>query len=434
MHLSVVGVNFRNTPVELREKLSFRPADIGGVVAAMHERSASTELLLLSTCNRTELYAAGGDGGTAPERLAELLLGSLDGACRRLEKHLYVHRQRDALAHLISVASGLDSMVAGETEILGQVRHAYEAAQAAGSAGSQISQIMQRVLKVAKRVRTETEIARGRVSVGSIAVDLAEKVFSDLAGRTVMIVGAGKVNEQTLRNLMEKGVGEALVLNRSLARSRALAERHGGTAVPFARLEECLARADIVVSSTAAPHYVIRPEAARRAMASRCRRPLFLIDLAVPRDIDPAVGEIDNVHLHDIDDLQKLGGENLVRRQAAFAHARRIIEEEISEAAGLFRAEELGSVMRRIDAKAERIAEGEMKRAFAKQSVAPLPGACDHCRQEIRTMLHRAMNKMTADSKRALNEAVGGDRWNEFAEIVERLMGIDAGTDDRDTE
>ncbi len=428
MHLTVVGINFHNTPVELLEKLSIRPLDVPTVLERMRSRCPPVELLLLSTCNRTELYAAGSEAQDSFAQLTELLLGQVGDCRRQLQPYLYHWQGQEALAHLMKVAASLDSMVVGETEILGQVKQAYEAAQAAGTIGGCLAPVMQRVLKVAKRVRAETAVARGRVSVGSVAVELVEMVFADLAAKTVLVVGTGEVSEQTLKHLVEKGVKEAMVLSRSTERGRALASRYGGVVVAFERLAEYLPRADIVVSSTGAPHFVIHAAAVGRAMLARDQRPMFLIDLAVPRDIEPATGELENVHLCDIDDLQKLAGENLARRQAAVAQALEIVGEEVLEAADLFRGrgERLGAVVRRIDAKSERIAESELKRAFAKQAVAPIPGTCDHCREEIRNMLHRAMSKMTADSKRALNQAARSERWDEFAELVERLFGEDA--------
>ena len=271
----------------------------------------------------------------------------------------------------------------------------------------------------------QTDIARGRVSVGSVAVELAEKVFNDLSSKTAMIVGAGEVSEQTLKSLVDRGVREALVLNRSVERGRALADRYGGTAIPFDRLEEYLARADIVISSTGAPHCIIHADAVRRAVLNRHQRPVFLIDLAVPRDVEPAVGDLENVYLYDIDDLQKAADENLALRHAAVDKARQIVDEEVKDAAILFRAESLGAVMRKIDEKAQRIADSEFRRAFAKPGVAAIPGTCDHCREEVRNMLRRAMSKMTAESKKALNEAAKDERWDEYAKIVERLLGLD---------
>ncbi|OGV63388.1 MAG: glutamyl-tRNA reductase [Lentisphaerae bacterium RIFOXYB12_FULL_65_16] len=424
MNLSVVGINFRTTPVALRERLSFSADAMPAALAHLSRQLPRAELLLLSTCNRTELYAAAPDESVSCDLLIDLLLIGIDGADQALRASFYRKERLEALAHFITVASSLDSMIVGETEILGQVKRAYDAAVASETVGRVLDPLVQRVFKVAKRVRAETDISRGRVSVGSVAVELAEEVFEDLSSKTVMIVGAGEVGEQTLKHLVDKGVKEALVLNRSVERGRALADQYGGTAVAFDRLEEYLARADIVITSTGAPHCIIHADAMRRAVLNRHQRPVFLIDLAVPRDVEPAVGDLDNVYLYNIDDLQKVADDNLALRQASVDAARRIIEEEVAEAAALFRAGTLGAVMKRIDEKAERIAESEFTRAFAKQTVAPIPGTCDRCRDEIRHMLRRAMGKMTADTKKALNEAAREGRWDEYADVVERLLGL----------
>jgi glutamyl-tRNA reductase len=424
MNLAVVGIHFRTTPVEVREHLSVQPADVPAALARLCARLPHTELLLLSTCNRTELYAVSPDAEVNPDTLIDLLLAGGRDVQESFRECFYRKAGEAALAHLMTVAASLDSMVVGEAEILGQVKQAHAAAVAAGSLGPHLESLVQRAFKVAKRVRAETDLARGHVSVGSVAAELVAKVFEDLRTKTVMIVGAGEVSEQTLKHLVDKGVGDALVLNRSIERSRLLADRYGGTAVSFDRLDEYLSRADIVVSSTGAPHSIISAAAVQRAVTARRNRPVFLIDLAVPRDIQAAAAEIENVYLYNIDDLQKVADENLARRHDAVAAARRIVAEELAAAATLFRAGSLGAVMRRIDAKAERIADTELKRVFAKPGVAPLPGTCDHCREEIRTMLHRALNKMNADTKKALNEAARDGRWDDYAEIMEHLLGV----------
>ena len=251
MNLAAIGINFRTAPVELRERLAFPVAGVPRELSRLRDELPETELMLLSTCNRTELYAAAREIDV--DALIAALLGDDDGDMAGLGKLFYVMRGQDAAEHLMSVAVSLDSLVVGETEILGQVKQAYRLAADEGTAGRVLNTVLQQVFRVAKRVRTETEISRGRVSVGSIAVDLAQKVFDDIATKTVMVIGAGEMGEQTVGSLVDRGVTEILVANRSQERGQAVADRYDGRAVRLDRLADFLPRADMVISSTSAP-------------------------------------------------------------------------------------------------------------------------------------------------------------------------------------
>lgn len=430
MNLVAIGINFKTAPLELRERISYSGDEAKKALLALKSRFADNEFFLLSTCNRTELYVAGRSGLDA-EELARSFLSNGRALDAGVHKHLYFKESEEAMEHLLTVAASLDSLVVGETEILGQVKQAYEMAREAGTAGKILNVLLQQVFRVSKRVRTETALSLGRVSVGSIAVDLAARVFDDLASKVVMIVGAGKVGEQTIKTLVAKGVKESYVVNRSLTRGRAIADRYGSIALPFDQLPEFLARAAIVVSSTSAPHCVIRADMVRDAMRLRRARPMLLIDLAVPRDIDDSVGDIDDVYLYNIDDLQGISSDNLASRRDAMEHARQIIREEAAAVAARAQAQAVGiaELMRKLDSTVAEIKEAEVTRVFAKESVAPLGEACDRCRDEICNMLHRALSKMAAGPKKALHQAARDGRWDELAQFAAEMYGIEEPSD-----
>jgi glutamyl-tRNA reductase len=427
MDLLAVGANFRTSPLRLRERLSFPAARVPEVLRRLQADLPDSELLLLSTCNRTEVYAAGPAAAAGGEPLIAALLRHAGEADPEMSRLFYVKHGLQAIEHLMTVATSLDSLVVGETEILGQVKQAFQAATDAGTVGRALSALLQQVFRVAKRVRSETEICRGRVSVGSVAVDLAGKVFGDLSAKTVLVVGTGKIGEQTLRSLTERGVRETCVLNRSIEHSRAVADRYGGIAIEFDRLEDFLPKADIVISATNAPHYVIRADVVRAGARVRHDRPWLLIDLAVPRDIDPAAGDVPNVYLYNVDDLQGITSQNLARRQDALELAQDIIREEAAEVLANFRAESLGLAifMRHLDEAMAEIEQTELTRAFAKGKVAPLGLECQQCRDEIRVMLHRALAKMAAGPKGALNEAARNGNWDIYSRVAARMYGVE---------
>ena len=430
MNLLAVGVNFRTSPLRLRERLSFPAARVPEVLRRLQADLPDTELLLLSTCNRTEVYAAGSVAEAGSEALIAALLRQADETDPDLSRLFYVKSGLQAIEHPMTVATSLDSLVVGEAEILGQVKQAFQTATETATVGRALSALLQQVFRVAKRVRSETEICRGRVSVGSVAVDLADKVFGDLSTKTVLIVGTGKIGEQTLRSLADRGVRETCVLNRSIEHSRAVADRYGGIAIEFDRLEEFLPRADIVISATSAPHYVIRAEAVRAGARVRHNRPWLLIDLAVPRDIEPSAGDVPNVYLYNVDDLQGITSQNLARRQEAIELAQVIVREEAAEVMANFRAESLGLAvfMRHLDEAMAEIEQTEIVRAFAKGKVAPLGPECQQCRNEIRIMLHRALAKMAAGPKSALNQAARNGDWDIYSRVAARMYGVETTT------
>jgi glutamyl-tRNA reductase len=328
MSIVVLGLNHRTSPVTVRERFAFAENEIPDALGRMRATGFVEEAVILSTCNRVEVYAAGAlEPGEMETRLRAFLFSSrrFEG---RLTDELYTHRETECLEHLFKVASGLDSMLLGETEILGQLKQAYDLALQHRYTGKFLNKAFQRAFNVAKQIRSSTNIQRGSVSVGSVAVELAEKIFTKLTERDVMVIGAGDTGEKTARALLSRGARSILVSNRSYEKAVALAAELGGRAVDFANWAGEFGRVDIIVSSTAAPHYVLDRKKLEPLMKLRRNRPLLLIDIAVPRDIEPEVNLMPDVYLYNIDDLQAIADQSLQQRKAEIAHCEEIIRQK----------------------------------------------------------------------------------------------------------
>jgi len=329
MSIVVIGLSHRSAPVELRERFAFEEARVPEALRELREAGITTEGVVLSTCNRVEIYAA---TPLAPEtafsRIRDFLIAhhAYDGA---LGDELYTLAEPSSLHHLFKVAAGLDSMVIGETEIFGQLKKAYDLAFTHKHTGASLNKAFQRAFNVAKHIRTATNIQRGSVSVMSAAVELAEKIFTDLAEHEVMVIGAGETSEKTARALQSRGVKKITVTNRSPEKAEALAKELNGRTVPFEKWPEEFERIDIAISSTAAPQYILDRARLEPLMKRRKHRPLLLIDIAVPRDIDPEVNGLDNVYLYNVDDLQTIAEDYLKLRQEEVARCEKIIAEKV---------------------------------------------------------------------------------------------------------
>ena len=332
MSVVVIGLSHRTSPVELRERFAFTDEQIPAALKSLRDSGLASEAAILSTCNRVEIYAA---TPLAPEKaLAELekFLVAHHAFAGALGESLYTIAEPHSLHHLFKVAAGLDSMVIGETEILGQLKNSYELALKNNFTGVRLNKAFQRAFNVAKHIRTETNIQRGSVSVMSAAVELAEKIFSSLAEHEVLVIGAGETSEKTARALQSRGVKRITVTNRSPERAVALASElgQGATTVPFANWPEEFERIDIAISSTASTDHILDRAKLEPLMKRRKNRPLLLIDIAVPRDIDPAVNELDNVYLYNVDDLQSIAAEYLKLRQEEVVRCEKIIAEKVA--------------------------------------------------------------------------------------------------------
>ena len=330
MSVVVIGLSHRSSPVEVRERFAFAAGRIPEALAALRSAGVAEEAVILSTCNRVEIYVATPHGETETfQALREFLVRfhAFDG---KLDKELYALGEPDSLCHLFRVAAGMDSMVLGETEILGQLKKAYDVALQNRHTGARLNKAFQRAFNTAKQIRTDTNIQRGSISIASVAVELAEKVFSTLAEHEVLVLGAGDTSEKTARALMSRGAAGVVFANRSPERAQLLATELGGRTVAFEDWPSVFEQVDIAISSTSAPHFILDRQRLEPLMKRRRHRPLLLIDIAVPRDIDPEVNYLENVYLYNVDDLQAIADDYLQSRQAEMARCEEIIAEKVT--------------------------------------------------------------------------------------------------------
>jgi len=359
MAFKILGINHKTAPVALREKVAFSEERLLAALRTLRQEAGIAEVVILSTCNRTEVYWAGSAGGAELSRWLERHHGNnLD-----LASSLYVHQEQQAVQHAFSVASGLDSMVLGEAQILGQLKDAYRVAQEAGSTGPALNKLFQAAFSAAKRVRSETRVGEHAVSIASASVSLARRVYSDLGARTALLIGAGEMNALTARHFMSAGVKRMVIANRTLSRAQALAAELKAYAADLKDLDKELALADIVISCTASPVPLITKSAAEAAIRARRRRPIFMVDLAVPRDIEPAVADLEDVYLFSIDDLQQLIDENRQQRAAAAGGARLLIEEEVARFLSEVRAHDAAPAIRALRQQADAIRSQTLEQA-----------------------------------------------------------------------
>jgi glutamyl-tRNA reductase len=359
MAVNILGINHKTAPVALREKVAFSEDRLVAALSALREEMGVAEALILSTCNRTEVYWSGTASGSDLSQWLERHHGnSLD-----LAASLYIHQESRAIEHTFSVASGLDSMVLGEVQILGQLKDAYRIAQESGSTGPILNKLFQAAFSAAKRVRTETRIGANAVSLASATVSLARRVYEDLSEHNALLVGAGDMNALTARHFMSAGIKRMVIANRTLARAQALAGELNAHAVPLSDLDQELAAADIVISCTASPEPLISKRAVEAAIRARRRRPIFMVDMAVPRDIDPTVAELEDVYLFSIDDLQQLVDENIQQREVAAGGARLLINEEVARFLSESRAQDAGPAIRALRQQADGIRQQTVEQA-----------------------------------------------------------------------
>jgi glutamyl-tRNA reductase len=416
MTLVLVGISHHRAPVELRERVALDPAAAAALAGRLAEGAG--EAVCLSTCNRTELYVTSGEPAKA-EADAEGALVGIAGV-DELAPALYRLRDEAAALHLFRVAAGLDSMVPGEGEILGQVRAAYEA----GSTGPLLDHVFRQALHAGKKVRTVTAIAEAPASVSSAAAALAEQVFGDLRGCSILLVGAGKISELAARNLLSRGARIAVVANRSVDRAAELAGRLGGEAVPLEQVEGELARADVVVSSTGAPGFVLGRDAVARALRSRRGRPLFLFDLAVPRDLDPAIDSLDGCYLYDIDDLEAVVSETLAGRRREAERAEAIVAEEAERFREWQASLDVVPAIASLRARAEEIRAAELRKAEAR-----LGRLSEDERSLVESITAQIVNKLLHLPTVRMKQAAAAADGVLYAETVRHLFGL--GEDDR---
>lgn len=397
-----VGLSHKEAPIAVREQLAVPDEKLPERLRELKALPGVKEALLVSTCNRLEIFAV------AESRDAgEDLLDSLGPAAAPHALHRF---DEDALRHLFRVAASLDSMVVGEAQILGQVKDAWALATAAGTVGSELQQALSRAVRVAKRVRTETEIARGAVSVSSVAVQLAHKLLGSLEGRSVLLLGAGEMAQLAARELKSEGAGELLVANRSMQRAEELAREVSGIAVSLAELPSLLERADVALCSTGAAHHVVTRELMHRALKARRYRAIFLVDLTLPRNVEPAVNELENVYVYDLDDLESVAMQNRDLRTAQVGKAEGIVEEELRAFLAHAHERRAVPVLGRLRAHAEAVA-----RAEAEKTLAALGGLDERQQKSVRAMATAIINKLLHHPTTRLRAEAGDGPLGEAA-------------------
>lgn len=421
MSLTVIGVSHDTAPLEVRERFAFAPSESTRTLAALRRDAGVEEAVLLSTCNRTELYlyAESDRAARAAGKVFRWKGAELDDP----DRFLYQLRHYEVAAHLFRVAGGLDSMVVGEAEIQGQVRSAYELAREVPveppMAGTVLHRLFQQALAVGGRIRDETTVGEGAGSVASVAVDLARKIFGQLDRRRVLILGAGETAELTVEALAREGVAGIMVANRTVERARELAGRLGGRAVSFEELDAALAEADIVVSSTAAPHPVLELDDMRRAFPDARRRPLLIVDIAVPRDVQPEVGAEANVFLYNVDDLRQIVDANLAKRGGAIPDAERIVQEEVEAFRRWHAAREVVPVIRLFRSHVRRLADSELERALEA-----LGHLSDEDREKLEEFSHRLLGKLLHEPTVRLREAAARGDGPEIIDAIRYLYDL----------
>ncbi len=397
MTLTVIGINHKTAPIELRERIAISRDDLPETTRALAATPGVTECMIVSTCNRVEIVAALESADTDLTTFLHRHFGLDPGL---LAPHIYQHRDQHAVRHLFRVASSLDSMVVGEPQILGQVKEAFAIARSAGTVGGQLDHLLQSAFATAKKVRTETEIGSNSVSIASVAVELARKIFGSLQGRTVFLVGAGKMSELAARHLVQQGAGTILVTNRTLERARTLAEPFKGRVIPFEQLHEAASEADIVITSTGAPHPIFRREHGHAFLQRRRNRPMFFIDIAVPRDVDPEVNKLDGLFVYDIDDLQQVAAAHIAERKNQATDAEALVAAEVERFHQRQRTVNVAPAIVALQRQAEEIRQAELRRIHARlDSLTPEQVAA------VEALTRGLVNKFLHPPMQALKQA-----------------------------
>ena len=406
MSLVLIGVNHKTAPIEVRERIAISRDDLPETTRALAAVPGVAECMIVSTCNRVEILAAVEPDAAGLAGFLQRHFG-LDPAL--LAPHLYEHRDQEAVRHLFRVAASLDSMVVGEPQILGQVKEAFAVARASGTVAGELEHLLQSAFAAAKKVRTETEIGSSSVSIASVAVDLARKIFGSLQGRTVFLVGAGKMSELAARHLVQQGAGAILVSNRTQERARRMAEEFQGRVIPFDQLYEAASEADIVISSTGAPHPIFRREHGQAFMHRRRNRPMFFIDIAVPRDVEPAVNQIEGIFVYDIDDLQQVAAAHIAERSRQAGDAEALIAAEVEHFHQRRRTVNVAPAIVTLQGQAEEMRLAELKRMHGK-----LGTLSDEQLAAVEALTRGLVNKFLHVPMQALKQAA---RENDAARV-----------------
>jgi glutamyl-tRNA reductase len=419
MIIAVVGLSHKTAPVEIREKLAFPEKELPEALRRLVSDGGVGEGMIVSTCNRVEVYAVGDDETSLLAGVVRFLSGFRQFPEETLRPHIYLHAGSSAVRHVMRVSCSLDSMVMGEPQILGQVKDAYDRALEAGTTGKILNELMKKNFQAAKTVRTDTGIARSAVSISFAAVELARKIFNDLAGKSVMIIGAGEMSELAVKHLVSQGVTDILVANRTFERAVELAEAFHGSAIRFEDLTEHLVMSDIVISSTGAPHFILTADMLRKVIYERKNRPMFLIDIAVPRDIDPKVNDLDNVYLYDIDNLAAVVEANVRERQKEAEKAGEIIEREVGVFGAWLESLEVVPTIVGLRRKIEAIRDTELEKALGR-----LGELNPRDLETVKALASGIVNKILHEPTAVLKRESKGGNAAAYVEATRKLFGI----------
>ncbi|NJN93277.1 MAG: glutamyl-tRNA reductase [Anaerolineales bacterium] len=425
MKILLIGLSHKTAPVEVREKLAFTHTMLRSALTHFDHTHPQAHLedvregVILSTCNRLEVYALVRNPEVAEQAIVDFLGRACSVSPNLFRQHLYINHDEMATRHLFRVAAGLDSMVLGEPQILGQITEAYEAALSQGAAGTVLSALFRAAIHTGKRARTETAISVNPASISSVAAALANQLLGDLSERQVLLIGAGEMGAIAVRALQRRGVKKVVVANRTYKNAEQLAKAWDGQAITFQQLPEALAAADIVISSTGAPHTILNRELLEPAMAERPARPLFMIDIAVPRDIDPNVTELPHVHLCDIDDLQSQAADNVRERAEEIPHVEAIVANELAGFLDWLASLDVVSTITDLRRQIEELRQRELERLFHRLDLS------EHERELIATMSHRLVNKILHEPTLRLKQESANGNGAIYISTMRQLFLLD---------
>lgn len=417
----LVGLNHKTASVEVRECLGFSGEDTDVALDALKGMSCVHEAVLVSTCNRVELLVTVEDADTAARELVRFLAEYNRIPAGQFEDKLYVHKGDDAVRHVFRVAASLDSMVVGEPQILGQIKEAYRRATHRKTAGVILNRLLHKTFFVAKRIRTETGIGDHAVSISYAAIELARKIFGDLDGKAVMLVGAGEMAELAVEHLVRQRAGAIVVANRTLERGVELATRFNGRAIRMNEVADTLRDVDIIISSTGAPDYVLRRDQVKKTLRSRRNRPLFFIDIAVPRDIDPLINRLDNTYVYDIDDLKGVIDENIEDRQRAAVQGDRLVDEAVIRFRQWFESLDVVPTIISLRERCERIIRSEAERTLGKLGLRDSHEGQQTMDRMVQALVNKILHEPTVFLKK---EGCHGEKA-QYLDVARKLFGLD---------
>ncbi len=426
MEIIIVGLSHKTAPVEIREKISFPGQKIADALQSLCSWGEIQEGIILSTCNRVEIIAHADslEGGT--RAVKEFISQYHRLPLADFEPHLYIYPHKQAIKHLFRVACSLDSMIVGEPQILGQLKDAYNNALECKTTGAILNKLLTKSFSVGKKVRSETGIAKNAVSVSFAAVELAKKIFGDLNSKTVMVVGTGEMSELVAQHLVANGVAQVLVANRTHSRALDFAEKFKGEAVAYDDLVNQVARADIIISSTGAPHFILHHEQIVKVIHQRKYKPMFFIDIAVPRDIDPKINDIDDVYLYDIDDLQSVVTANIKERRKEAAVAEEMIEKDVEQFAAGLSSLDVVPVIVALREKMEAIRTQELKKTLSRMGELS-----DKEKNALEALSSGIVNKILHHPTVILKQHSNSDEIHHYLEAARKLFNLESTTDSK---